>query len=130
MSNQRPAAMPQPDWTKAPTWASYAAMDATGAWYWYESEPVLAQHLGIFTSGGFRVEAVLLDTDWKESAHVRPLTEAQRRGKTVAPRIGELVLTIAAANAYPEGRLKDWLDAGWTADQMVAKGYAVEVGRV
>lgn len=29
------------DWEKAPWWAKFAAMDADGDWYWYESEPTL-----------------------------------------------------------------------------------------
>lgn len=29
------------DWSKAPYWANYVAMDACGTWYFYENEPVL-----------------------------------------------------------------------------------------
>lgn len=28
-----------PDWSKAPEWATYAAMDDDGDWYWYETRP-------------------------------------------------------------------------------------------
>ncbi len=27
------------DWSQAPGWASWAAMDATGRWFFYEEEP-------------------------------------------------------------------------------------------
>lgn len=29
----------EPDWSKAPSWAKYTAMDANGIWYWYECIP-------------------------------------------------------------------------------------------
>lgn len=29
------------DWSKAPEWANYAAMDKDGEWYWYENEPII-----------------------------------------------------------------------------------------
>ena len=29
------------DWSKAPKWATHAAMDSNGAWYWYGAEPML-----------------------------------------------------------------------------------------
>lgn len=31
--------MLQIDWTQAPEWANFAAMDCDGEWWWYESEP-------------------------------------------------------------------------------------------
>lgn len=27
------------DWTQAPRWARYAAMDADGIWFWYAERP-------------------------------------------------------------------------------------------
>lgn len=32
--------MNKPDWKDAPEWAQYLAMDADGAWYWYELRPI------------------------------------------------------------------------------------------
>lgn len=29
----------KPDWKDAPEWAQWLAMDADGAWYWYEKHP-------------------------------------------------------------------------------------------
>jgi len=29
------------EWTKAPEWAQWAAMNGNGEWYWYENEPEL-----------------------------------------------------------------------------------------
>lgn len=28
-----------PDWSKAPDWARWAAMDDDGSWYWYKRKP-------------------------------------------------------------------------------------------
>lgn len=30
----------QIDWTQAPRWARYAAMDQNGTWMWYAHEPI------------------------------------------------------------------------------------------
>lgn len=30
----------QPDWSTAPEWARYVAMDGNGRWYWYENRPL------------------------------------------------------------------------------------------
>jgi hypothetical protein len=27
------------DWTTAPPWAKFVAMDSTGEWFWYEEKP-------------------------------------------------------------------------------------------
>lgn len=32
------------DWTQAPPWARYAAMDANGDWFWYAEKPAARQH--------------------------------------------------------------------------------------
>lgn len=31
-----------PDWSNAPNWANYAAMDADGSWFWFEAQPMMA----------------------------------------------------------------------------------------
>ena len=33
--------MNKPDWSDAPSWANYLAMDSDGAWGWYEHEPII-----------------------------------------------------------------------------------------
>lgn len=35
-----------PNWDEAPKWATYAAMDDDGDWYWYETRPCLDSILG------------------------------------------------------------------------------------
>lgn len=69
--------MLRPDWKKAPDWANYAAMDASGSWYWYESKPYLFS-VTWQTDEGF--ESSLISTDalvrddslnlvWRETLH-------------------------------------------------------------
>lgn len=36
-----PTQTTQPDWSKAPEWARYWAVDSDGTAYWYEFEPVI-----------------------------------------------------------------------------------------
>jgi hypothetical protein len=31
--------MKTPDWSQAPEWANYVAMDECGDWYWYSHQP-------------------------------------------------------------------------------------------
>ena len=38
------------DWTNAPEWANYLAMDDDGSWWWYELEPNIDR--GEFYSDG------------------------------------------------------------------------------
>jgi hypothetical protein len=33
--------MSRPDWSKAPDWAKYLAMDADGGWWWFEARPTM-----------------------------------------------------------------------------------------
>lgn len=32
------------DWTQAPPWARYAAMDQNGTWMWYAEKPTARRH--------------------------------------------------------------------------------------
>jgi len=36
----------KPDWKDAPAWARYLAMDADGAWSWFEYEPQWIPNMG------------------------------------------------------------------------------------
>lgn len=37
------------DWTQAPPWARYAAMDANGCWFWFAEKPTPHSRCGWFT---------------------------------------------------------------------------------
>lgn len=41
------------DWTQAPPWARYAAMDEGGTWYWYTEAPKPYHGMWHAESGGF-----------------------------------------------------------------------------
>lgn len=41
-AQQQPAA-PSPDWSQAPSWANYYAVDADGEAFWYEVEPIMGE---------------------------------------------------------------------------------------
>lgn len=41
------------DWTQAPSWARYAAMDANGTWMWYVDKPAPRNARWYADTGGF-----------------------------------------------------------------------------
>lgn len=41
------------DWTQAPPWARYAAMDQNGDWFWYSEKPNLFRQTWTADTGGF-----------------------------------------------------------------------------
>lgn len=61
----------EPDWSKAPEWARYWAMDeSSGAW-WYEKEPECKGDDGVW-SGFCRTKHDIICTAWRDSLHKRP----------------------------------------------------------
>lgn len=40
--------MIKPEWSNAPEWANYMAMDQSGKWFWFENEPKLDEAEGIW----------------------------------------------------------------------------------
>jgi hypothetical protein len=59
------------DWSTAPTWAKYVAMDETGDWMWYEQKPVHEYGTPWWVDTGGNREYVRL-SNWKESLQERP----------------------------------------------------------
>ena len=59
----------KPDWSKAPSWAKYLAMDQNGTWFWYEFKP--KAEYGEWIHSGGACEAVNMD-NWKNSLEKRP----------------------------------------------------------
>lgn len=33
----------KPEWSNAPTWANFVAMDDDGSWWWYEEHPIIGE---------------------------------------------------------------------------------------
>lgn len=58
------------DWTQAPEWAKFAAMDEDGAWWWYEVEPVRGRTTWINHSRGNA--QIAGETRWTETKQARP----------------------------------------------------------
>ncbi len=59
-----------PDWTKAPEWANYIAMDSNHEWYWHENEPEMMFNWWNQNDG--KVELVGEHLPWKDSLQKRP----------------------------------------------------------
>lgn len=57
-----------PDWSQAPEWARYTAMDSDGTWYWYGSKPEIGD--GAWVSQTH--ESARITKDWTESLQTRP----------------------------------------------------------
>jgi hypothetical protein len=63
----------KPDWSEAPSWATWLAEDQDGEWTWYEHKPVLDREKGIWTSAGGRFEtAEVPHRVWYRTAEARP----------------------------------------------------------
>jgi hypothetical protein len=103
-----------PDWKRAPPWAKFVAMDSSGAWWWYEERPALAEDLGIWTASGHKTAAVV------HQGWVSSLSERDAKGDPCAIRL------IGDAAKDPAS-VEDWLRAGWTPEQMIEHGYAERV---
>lgn len=95
-----------PNWHKAPSWATHAAMDCNGAWWWYDKEPALDEPLGMFTAGSGRALAVT-HPGWQESVHGRPGTCG-----VVLTSLGRLVGGCVFT-------LESYYAAGWTDELLV-----------
>ena len=60
-----------PDWSNAPDWANWLAMDSEGEWHWYENKPEKEFVFWLPTGGRFAF--IKTDTDnWESSLQQRP----------------------------------------------------------
>ncbi len=58
-------------WDEAPEWAQWAAMDADGEWWWYQTEPEVSHILWRHTTGLLCHFDFPPCTNWKESKRQR-----------------------------------------------------------
>ena len=65
----------KPNWSTAPAWANYAAMDEDGAWYWYGKKPEVATDCWAPAAFGVALEfeACTSLMDWHHSLEERPV---------------------------------------------------------
>lgn len=61
-----------PDWSNAPEWANYFAMDADGTWWWHELKPTIEnKSQSEWYSEGKMMYAFGLNLDWQNSMKAR-----------------------------------------------------------
>jgi hypothetical protein len=66
------------DWTSAPKWAQWAAMDGDTDVWWYERQPSLAARYWNVSSGQIMLEGNAADaSNWRESLRQRPSTKPE-----------------------------------------------------
>jgi hypothetical protein len=77
---ERPVKSAEPapgDWSTAPEWANWKAMDADKRWFWFEGEPELDDGIGIWRTP-LKSEHIpnhpATDKDWKDTIEKRPAT--------------------------------------------------------
>ncbi len=61
----------KPDWSEAPEWANYVAMDADGEWFWYADKPCIANSAWLPDKGRWEPFEVYHD-DWRKTLEPRP----------------------------------------------------------
>lgn len=60
----------QIDWSKAPEWARYVAMDADGTWFWFEKKPHKSYEYWVVGQG---LQAPVFELDnWQSTLQERP----------------------------------------------------------
>jgi hypothetical protein len=59
----------KPDWSTAPKWANYLAMDKTAEWWWYEEKPRLEFGRWISSSRYSRAGFIY----WRDTLEERPV---------------------------------------------------------
>lgn len=59
--------MLQIDWTQAPEWANFAAMDSDGEWWWYQKEPVKDIDGDYISNGRYKKITALVGSEIKRT---------------------------------------------------------------
>ena len=60
------------DWTQAPPWAKYAAMDEDGCWFWYAERPRIPHPGWLPTCANFKSFDHASSPDWTQTLTERP----------------------------------------------------------
>lgn len=65
--------MKTPDWSQAPEWANYVAMDENGAWFWFSEKP----RAGVeeWVNHAAQYEMAVAAPDWTACLVKRPSQE-------------------------------------------------------
>lgn len=103
------------DWSKAPPWAKFTALDIQGARWWYAEEPTLAVQLGIWTAGGGRCDHAVV-RDWE--------TSLEARHAVAQPLPAPSRVLLNESPTAPRCSVADYYAAGWTDELLVEHGIA------
>jgi hypothetical protein len=102
------------DWTAAPEWAQWVAMDSDGSVWWYEGQPSLAARYWSVSGGQIEQKGTAFGgTNWRESLRQRPSTKpepaAPKTWRDMTPEErGALLL------AHHEGKvIETWFRGAW-----------------
>lgn len=60
----------KPEWSNAPAWANFLAMDESGHWYWYKNEPCPVD--GHWRADDHGMWAEQSDREWRHTLEGRP----------------------------------------------------------
>lgn len=100
----------QPDWSEAPSWASWWAVDADGEAFWYEKQPKAHPYNWSWwykaDVGEIQACPAILSLgslDWRESARERP-----KKDLPVCPQPTPLGLTPIVGGVYEDGEGRTW----------------------
>lgn len=70
-------AAPAPDWSSAPSWAMWWAMDSSGHAYWYSEKPRASERYLTWESSGDNDDAGIVEHEnWRTTLHARPTDNA------------------------------------------------------
>ena len=80
-AGQGDAQIPEPDWSRAPDWAQWYAIDANGVRSWYEQKPSLQEVNQYWTTSfgktmGFDQDSAAFSR-WRETLRQRPVAEVK-----------------------------------------------------
>lgn len=64
----------KPQWSDAPEWAKWLAMDANGEWWWFQRQPVTASEWRMERSpdGQLSEATPQPDPNWRDTLEPRP----------------------------------------------------------
>jgi hypothetical protein len=90
----------RPDWSEAPEWARFWALDSDGGAWWYERRPDAGS--GNFGNGGTRDRDTNACPNWRETLQERPAPAPDRNDWSGAP-------SWAKARAWDSSGVEYWL---------------------
>lgn len=113
----------QVDWSEAPEWANWYAIDEDGKGHWYECEPVISRNLNVWDNENGGIFA-LSDRrigyyeEWEQSERKRPNTNTPNPPTTKHPHYHKPTNGVETVDVY-------WVLNAWKVD-CHATGHAIK----